>query len=60
MKRKIIITDQKKFTIDGNYLGHLPRIGDAYHYNNLNFKIIDIISEANNKEFITFVYVKMV
>jgi hypothetical protein len=58
MQMKIIITDNKKFEIDESHLNHIPRIKDFYTRNTETFIVMDVITEANDEEFTTTVYVK--
>jgi hypothetical protein len=58
MQMKIIITDNKKFLVDESHLNYIPRIKDVYTRNTETFVVMDVITEANDEEFTTTVYVK--
>ena len=58
MKQQIIITDDKNFKVDASSMGYIPRKGQIYRSEQESFVVDYIITETDDTEFVTTVFVK--
>jgi hypothetical protein len=58
MKQQIIITDNKDFSQDITGWGYIPKKGQVYRTEVNSFIVDYVITETDDREFVTTVFVK--